>query len=108
VEFYTHPDSGRCPVEEFIARQPTEQKARLLNQLGRLEESWGSARERVPGVTKLEAGLWELTVGQYRLVFTDWGEGKITLLHGFLKRSRKTPREELARCRQRLVEVKSR
>ena len=62
----------------------------------------------MPLVRKLYKGLWEvrsrLPDRIARLVFTT-GERQMILLHGFIKKSQKTPREdlELAKARLRLL-----
>lgn len=60
----------------------------------------------MPLVEKLEAGLWEvrskLENGIARILFTMDGQHMI-LLHGFIKKSRRLPAQELdtARARKR-------
>lgn len=58
----------------------------------------------MPLVRKLEAGLWEirshLRQGIARVLFTV-AENKIILLHGFIKKSKKTPPTDLETARRR-------
>jgi len=106
VRFYTHPRSGRSPVADFIRRQAAKQRGRIALQLERLAASWGIALEATPNVKKLEAYLWELKVGRYRVVFTDAVARRLVLLHAFEKKSRKTPREALKVARRRLADIR--
>jgi phage-related protein len=62
----------------------------------------------MPLIRKLEPGLWEvrshLAQGIARVIFTV-GEGRMVLLHGFVKKSQKTPLEDLKTARQRLTDL---
>lgn len=58
----------------------------------------------MPLVRKLEQGLWEIRLELdhmiARLIFTIV-DGAMILLHGFIKKSQKTPAPDLALARQR-------
>jgi phage-related protein len=58
----------------------------------------------MPVVRKLEAGLWEvrshIKEGIVRIFFTVTGNTMV-LLHGFIKKSQKTPDDELETARRR-------
>jgi len=60
----------------------------------------------MPLIRRVEPGLWEvrsnLSRGIGRVVFTVEGSTMI-LLHGFVKKSRKTPATDLRTARQRLA-----
>jgi phage-related protein len=62
----------------------------------------------MPLIRKLEPGLWEvrshLAQGIARVIFTV-GEGRMVLLHGFVKKSQKAPLEDLKTARQRLTDL---
>lgn len=62
----------------------------------------------MPLVKKLESDLWEvrssLPGGIARTFFTVW-EGFMVLLHGFIKKTQKTPLDELALARKRCKEI---
>jgi phage-related protein len=64
----------------------------------------------MPLVRKLETDLWEVrsTLGNCiaRVLFTV-DSGLMTLLHGFIKQSQKTPPEDLALARKRLRQWRS-
>ena len=59
----------------------------------------------MPLVRKLEKNLWEvrtdITDGIARTIFTVIGN-QMVLLHSFVKKSHKTPKNELATARKRL------
>jgi len=58
----------------------------------------------MPVVRKMEHGLWEvrcrLDKRIARILFTVKGQ-QMVLLHGFIKKSQKTPREDLQRAKER-------
>jgi len=59
----------------------------------------------MPLVRKLDKDLWEVRIRLpdriARVLFTT-GAGRMILLHGFIKKSQKTPQEELALAKTRL------
>ena len=63
----------------------------------------------MPLIRKLESGLWEvrshIAQGVGRVIFTV-GEGTMVLLHGFVKKSQKTPTADLATARKRLAALR--
>jgi phage-related protein len=63
----------------------------------------------MPLIRKLEPGLWEvrlrLAAGIARVLFTVDGQTMV-LLHGFVKKSQKTPAAELKTARQRLADLR--
>lgn len=62
----------------------------------------------MPLIRKLERGLWEvrstLADGIARVFFTVTGD-QMHLLHGFIKKSQKTPKNELETARKRLKQL---
>ena len=64
----------------------------------------------MPLARKMEGDLWELRSnipsGIARTFFTIYGNN-IVLLHGFVKKSRKTPTNELSTAKRRLTKLRS-
>lgn len=62
----------------------------------------------MPLIRKVDPGMWEvrssISQGIARVLFTVEGHTMV-LLHGFVKKSRKTPRAELRTAHQRLVDL---
>ena len=62
----------------------------------------------LPYVKHLENKLWELRVQAgrkaYRVIYFAWTGQRFILLHAFLKKSAKTPRQELAIAESRLAD----
>lgn len=104
--FYFTTESGKSPVEEFISslNEKTQEKfifkKELLEQLG--------PQLRQPHTDKIGGGIFELRFkgeeGQVRILFFFFYEKKIILLHGFVKKTQKTPRNEIKIAKQRKKE----
>ena len=102
--FYTD-QRGRSLVEDFFDTLPDTDLARIqhsLELLGQFGISLGP-----PHVKPLECKLWELRVPaggkSYRVIYLAHTGRRFILLHAFLKKTRKTPRPELAIARKRLT-----
>jgi phage-related protein len=63
----------------------------------------------MPLIRKLEPGLWEvrshITQGTARIIFTVTGQAMV-LLHAFVKKTQKTPPEDLKTARQRSMDLR--
>jgi phage-related protein len=98
--------SGNEPVREWLKSLPREDRRIIGEDLKTVQFGWPLG---MPLVHKLDKGLWEvrsrLPDRLARVIFTA-GEGRMILLHGFIKKSQKTPREdlELAKTRLRLLQ----
>jgi phage-related protein len=101
-EFYLD-ERGNSPVEEFLESLDTKTQARFLWSMKQLEARNVLARE--PLVRHLEGRLWELReeskTNIYRLIYVFFAERRIVYLHGFQKKTRRTPPRELTIARQR-------
>ncbi|HNS53114.1 MAG TPA: type II toxin-antitoxin system RelE/ParE family toxin [Anaerolineae bacterium] len=103
IELYARPD-GSSPVVEFIEEQSRSNQAKILAELDDLAE-FGLAL-RGSKVAPLEGKLWELRFqGQgltYRFVYFAHSGRRFVVLHGFCKKTKKTPIRELAIARGRM------
>lgn len=101
VLFFRTPNNNE-PVREWLKSLEKEDRKLIGEDIKLVQFRWPLG---MPLVRKLEADLWEvrshLTHGQIaRVLFTVQGEEMI-LLHGFIKKSQKTPPDELHLARQR-------
>lgn len=105
VEFYQEP-SGRCPVLGFIKSLPAKAGAKILRTLDLLEE-FGPLRG-VADTRQIEGPLWEVRVRtadhHLRLLYFLHAQRRIICLHGFAKRSAKTPRKEIEVALRRMAD----
>jgi phage-related protein len=98
--------TGREPVREWLKLLPREHRRILGEDIKTVQFGWPLGMTLV---RKLDQGLWEirsrLPAGIARVLFTT-GERQMILLHGFIKKSQKTPQQdlELAKTRLRLLQ----
>ena len=97
-------------VVDFIRRLPSGLAARYL-RLTDLMLEFGS-RLGMPHTRSLKDGLFELRVkgkeGIARIFYCTVVDRRVVMLHGFIKKSQKTPRRHLELAKRRLREVKNR
>ena len=100
--FFYRTSSGAEPVREWLKSLPTEERKIIGDDLKTAQFGWPLG---MPLIRKLEADLWEvrsrLPHRIARVIFTV-EDSKMVLLHGFIKKSQKTPVEDLQLARQRL------
>ena len=105
--FFYRTDSGSEPVRDWLKGLSKQDRRILGGDIKTVQLGWPLG---MPVVRKLDQGLWEirsrLDKRIARVIFTVH-DGMLILLHGFIKKSQKTPREDLdlARARQASLEV---
>jgi phage-related protein len=94
VVFY-RTESGNEPVREWLKELSREDKRKIGEDIKTAQLGWPLG---MPLIRKIQKDLWEvrttLDSGLARVFFTVDGEYMI-LLHGFIKKSQKTPQHEL-------------
>jgi phage-related protein len=94
VVFY-RAESGNEPVLEWLKELSREDKRKIGEDIKTAQLGWPLG---MPLIRKIQKNLWEvrtsLDSGIARVFFTVDGEHMI-LLHGFTKKSQKTPQHEL-------------
>jgi phage-related protein len=107
VVFFTTEVGGE-PVREWIKSLSQEEQYIIGSDLLAVQYAWPIG---MPLVRKLQEDLWEMrsTLGNRiaRVLFTVSGPVLVPL-HGFIKKSQKTPKEDLDLARRRLRELKRR
>jgi phage-related protein len=98
-------EAGREPVRDF-REMNRDDRAVVGANLRTLQFGWPVG---VPLVRKLADGIFEVRSSlpskrEARLLFTASGK-QIVVLHGFIKKSRKTPTLEIELARKRLREM---
>jgi len=100
--------SGRRPVREWILELPRDDRRIIGRDIQQVEFGWPIG---MPYCRPLGHGLWEvrsdLTGNRIaRVIFCIRG-GEMILLHGFEKKTQKTPPQdiELARMRKREIDT---
>jgi len=99
-------DSGREPVRDWLKKLNRKSRKTIGEDIKTLQLQWPIG---MPLTRKMDENLWELrshiASGIARTFFTIF-DSKIVLLHGFVKKSQKTPAKELAVARRRLTKLR--
>ena len=105
VRFYLT-QSGHEPVLDWLKALTREDRRAVGQDIKTVEIGWPLG---MPVVRKLDKGLWEvrshLAGGKIaRVLFTVVG-GQMVLLHAFIKKSQKTPTDDLELAKSRRNDV---
>ena len=96
---------GREPVREWLKSLPADERKAIGDDLRTMQFGWPLG---MPLVRNLESGIWEvrtrLANRVARVLFSTF-EGEAVLLHGFIKKSQRTPLDELRLARRRKREL---
>jgi phage-related protein len=105
VMFY-RTEAGNEPVREWLKDLQRDDKRQIGEDIKTAQLGWPLG---MPLIKKIDKDLWEvrtrLSDGIARVFFTVEGEYMI-LLHGFIKKSQKTPQNELKTALSRLGNCK--
>lgn len=100
--------SGREPVREWLNELPREDKRTIGRDIAKVQFGWPLG---LPLCRPLSGGLWEvrsaLPSRRQARVFFGFHNGMLIALHAIIKKTQKTPAEELLLAKQRLKEVQS-
>jgi phage-related protein len=106
IVFYLSP-TGDSPVEQFLRGLDRKTYNRFLWSIEQLRVRNVQARE--PLVKHLEGKLYELrresTTNIYRILYAFLSGRRILLLHGFQKKTHRTPRQEIELALRRLEDI---
>jgi len=104
--FYQTKDGVR-PVRDFLLALPCEDRRIIGNDIATVKYGWPIGK---PTCAPLGLGLWEvrssLTSNRIARVIFTLHEDRMWLLHGFIKKTQKTPSSEMDIARKRKKEVK--
>jgi phage-related protein len=105
VVFYRSTAGGE-PVREWLRALPAADRRCIGTDLATLQVGWPIG---MPLCRSLGGGLWELRSNlpsrrTARLLFFA-AEGRLGVVHGFIKKTQKTPAEELALAHRRMKEM---
>ena len=101
VAFYKT-ESGNEPVREWLKDMSKEDRQAIGEDIKTAQYGWPLG---MPLIRKIERGLWEVrsNIGAgIAGVFFTVIDKTMVLLHGFVKKSQKTPQDELDTARRRL------
>ncbi len=105
IVFYRNSLGGE-PVRDWLRSLPVDDRRKLGVDLATLQVGWPIG---MPLCRALGGGLWEVRSSLpshriARLLFCVNAD-RIGILHGFIKKSQKTPKDELELARKRMKEM---
>ena len=96
-------EDGTIPVEEFINSLDIKMRAKIYGMLTILQEKGNALRE--PYSKHLDDGIFELRCkfgsNITRILYFFYYDSKIILTNGFVKKTQKTPKEEIRLANER-------
>lgn len=100
VQFYTK-ENGEKPAKDFILSLDLKMRAKVLGIIKVLEEKGNKLRE--PYSKHLDDGIYEIRgkVGTdiTRVLYFFYYGKKIIITNGFIKKTQKTPKQEINRAK---------
>jgi phage-related protein len=106
ARFYRE-ESGDEPVRGWLLGLTREERRTIGTDILTVQYGWPLG---MPLVRRLGGGLWEVRSGlgtRTARVILTFHEGEIVLLHGFIKKTPKTPPSDLELARRRARQVKA-
>ena len=102
VRFYKT-NGGTEPVRDWLRELPAIDRKTIGEDIKTVQFGWPLG---MPLVRKMDKDLWEVRIhleGRIARVLFTTADGKMVLLHGFIKKSAATPKNdlELAKARMR-------
>ena len=99
--FFFRTETGTEPVREWLRSLPMPHKKAIGEDIKTVQFGWPLG---MPLVEKIEPGLWEVRTrrqgGIARILFCA-DDKQMILLHGFIKKTRRIPQQELNTARSR-------
>ena len=109
IDFFEYSD-GEDPIFNFLESLPRKHKAKAFWEIDLLAEKGRELTQ--PYVKHISNELWELRIkfnsDISRIFYFIATEKKIVLLHGFIKKTDKTPSGEIKIAEGRLIDYKVR
>ena len=106
VRFFRE-STGSEPVRDWLKRLPVEEMREIGSDIKTVQFGWPIG---MPVVDHIDGDMWEvrtrLSTRIARVLFVLEGNVMV-LLHGFIKKERKTPKDDLDIAKQRLKKLRS-
>ena len=99
-------ERGSEPVREWLKSLSLDEMRTIGEDIKTVQFGWPLG---MPIVRKIETGLWEVrsrSVDRIARILFTIQNGKMVLLHGFIKKSNKTPQDDLSLARRRLAQLR--
>ncbi len=106
--YFYRSESGKEPVREWLRDLADDDRKEIGLDLQRVQYRWPVG---MPLCRSLGGGLWEvrtsLPSGTISRVLICFHDGELFALHGFIKKTQKTPPADLKLGRDRMKEVEN-
>ena len=101
---------GKEPVYEYIRSLSEKNDKDSRIKLGKIRDyikilSLHGLNAGVPYVKHLNGDIWELRPLRDRILFAAWTGNSLVLLHSFMKKTQKTPPQEIEKAKREFAEV---
>lgn len=100
--------NGNEPVREWLKELDIEERRAIGLDLQRVQYRWPVG---MPLCKPMSGGLWEVRTslqnGKIARVFICFHDSDLFALHGFVKKTQKTPNSEIELALKRMKEVKN-
>lgn len=97
-------------VAEFLDSLPAKHQSKAFREIELLAECGTALKE--PHVKHIEEDIWELRIkfssDISRIFYIVWQRDTLVLLHGFVKKTQKTPPREIETAKKRAEDYKRR
>jgi phage-related protein len=105
VVFYRTAQGGE-PVRDWLRQLPVEDRRKIGRDLSLVQYGWPVG---MPLCRSLGGGRWEVrsTLPSRRIarILFCVHEGRVAVIHGFIKKTQRTPPGDLALARRRIGEI---
>jgi phage-related protein len=106
VKFFQQEFSGAEPVRDWLKSLPEDEKKAIGEDIKAVQFGWPLG---LPLVDHLDGDIWEVRTkleNRIARVLFVVEEATIVLLHGFIKKDQKTPKQELNLAKDRLKKLR--
>ncbi|MES2073925.1 MAG: type II toxin-antitoxin system RelE/ParE family toxin [Pseudomonadota bacterium] len=106
VNFY-RTEAGTEPVRDWLRDLPHSDRKIIGEEIKTVQIGWPLG---MPLVRKMDADLWEIRIslpGRIARVLFTIEDKQMVLLHGFIKKSQATPKDDLKTARKRQKQIRS-
>lgn len=97
--FYKDPDTQEAPAQKYLAGLSQKLRARFAGLIAKFKEE---GRLPFPYTSHIQGSLWEIRIREskdrHRVLYAIVEQKRILLLHGFVKRTAKTPKSEIVKA----------
>ena len=108
VYYYQNSHTKRVPALEYINKLPIKDRGKVAAYIALLSDCNGRLDE--PYSRYIRSGVRELRIevahNRHRILYITVAEKRIILLHAFLKKTPKTPEQEIVRALNNLEDYK--